>query len=190
METIGFLELNSIAKGIEVAEVRLITARPSCPGKYHVLITGEVAAVQAAAEAGEQAAAGSVVDQVVIPRIHPQVIAAVGLSSVPERANAVGILEFFSVTAFPARVRYAALAKRFGCCCYTEVVAAQGLVRKIQDLMTETGMPHKLENAEHRALVSEHLDRLAEAALADRCTGGNPRPAQLEQVKELYRKLL
>ncbi|MEY8387905.1 hypothetical protein AALC17_11520 [Oscillospiraceae bacterium 38-13] len=56
--------------------------------------------------------------------------------------------------------------------------------------MTETGMPHKLENAEHRALVFEHLDRLAEAALADRCTGGNPRPAQLEQVKELYRKLL
>lgn len=105
METIGFWELNSIAKGIEAAdamlkaaEVRLITARPSCPGKYHVLITGEVAAVQAAVEAGEQAAAGSVVDQVVIPRVHPQVIAAVGLSSVPERANAVGILEFFSVT--------------------------------------------------------------------------------------------
>ena len=51
METIGFLELNSIAKGVEAAdamlkaaEVRLITARPSCPGKYHVLVTGEVAA--------------------------------------------------------------------------------------------------------------------------------------------------
>lgn len=106
METIGFLELNSIAKGIEAAdamlkaaEVRLIAARPSCPGKYHVLITGEVAAVQSSVEAGEQAAAGSVVDQVVIPRVHPQVIEAVGLSSVPERANAVGILEFFSVTA-------------------------------------------------------------------------------------------
>ena len=50
METIGFLELNSIAKGIEAAdamlkaaEVRLVAARPSCPGKYHVLVTGEVA---------------------------------------------------------------------------------------------------------------------------------------------------
>ena len=63
-------------------------------------------------------------------------------------------------------------------------------MRKIQDLRSETGMPYKLENAEHRALVSEHMDRLAEAALADRCTGGNPRPAQPEQVKELYRKLL
>lgn len=106
METIGFLELNSIAKGIEAAdamlkaaEVRLITVRPSCPGKYHVLVTGEVAAVQSSVEAGVESAAGSVVDQVVIPRIHPQVIEAIGLSSVPERANAVGILEYFSVTA-------------------------------------------------------------------------------------------
>ena len=44
-ETIGFLELNSIAKGVEAAdamlkaaEVELISARPSCPGKYHVLV--------------------------------------------------------------------------------------------------------------------------------------------------------
>lgn len=79
METIGFLELNSIAKGIEAAdamlkaaEVRLITARPSCPGKYHVLVTGEVAAVQSSVEAGVEAAAGSVVDQVVIPSPHPE----------------------------------------------------------------------------------------------------------------------
>ncbi|MCI8802581.1 MAG: BMC domain-containing protein [Oscillibacter sp.] len=106
METIGFLELNSIAKGIEAAdamlkaaEVRLVAARPSCPGKYHVLVTGEVAAVQSSVEAGEEAAVGSVVDRVVIPRVHPQVIEAIGLSSVPERANAVGILEYFSVTA-------------------------------------------------------------------------------------------
>ena len=46
METIGFLELNSIAKGIEVAdavlkaaEVELISAKPSCPGKYHILFS-------------------------------------------------------------------------------------------------------------------------------------------------------
>lgn len=106
METIGFLELNSIAKGIEAAdtmlkaaEVRLLAARPSCPGKYHILITGEVAAVQSSVDAGARVGAGNVIDQVVIPRIHPQVIEAIDLSTVPERANAVGILEFFSVTA-------------------------------------------------------------------------------------------
>ena len=106
METIGFLELNSIAKGIEAADamlkaagVRLIAARPSCPGKYHVLVTGEVAAVQSSVDAGAAVGAGNVVDQVVIPRVHPQVIEAICMSTVPERANAVGILEYFSVTA-------------------------------------------------------------------------------------------
>ncbi len=91
---------------------------------------------------------------------------------------------------FPARTRYAALAKLTGGCCYSETVAVQSLIRKIQNLMTETGIPHKLEDAEQRALVSERLDNLTEAALADRCTGGNPRSAQPEQVKKLYQKLI
>ena len=48
METIGFLELNSIAKGVEAADivlktaaVQLVFARPGCPGKYNILFTGE-----------------------------------------------------------------------------------------------------------------------------------------------------
>ena len=58
-ETIGFLELNSIARGIEAAdivlktaEVELLFAQAGCPGKYEILFTGEVAAVQASIEAG------------------------------------------------------------------------------------------------------------------------------------------
>ena len=54
LETIGFLELNSIAKGVEAAdlilktaEVDLIFAKAGCPGKYYILFTGEVAAVKA-----------------------------------------------------------------------------------------------------------------------------------------------
>lgn len=106
METIGFLELNSIAKGIEAAdamlkaaEVSLISAKASCPGKYHVLVSGEVAAVQSSVDAGVQIADGCVVDSLVIPRVHPQVIEAVNMSTLPEQMNAVGIVEYFSVTA-------------------------------------------------------------------------------------------
>lgn len=54
MQSIGFLELNSIAKGIEVADIVLKTAainlvfsKAGCPGKHYLLFTGEVAAVQA-----------------------------------------------------------------------------------------------------------------------------------------------
>ena len=39
------------------------------------------------------------VDSVVIPRIHPQVIQAISLHTAPDGVNAVGVMEFFSVTA-------------------------------------------------------------------------------------------
>ena len=101
METIGFLELNSIAKGVEAADsvlkaaaVRLLSARAGCPGKYYLLFTGEVAAVQASLEAGERTGEGFVVDSCVIPRVHPQVIEAIAAATAPETLGAVGVMEF------------------------------------------------------------------------------------------------
>ena len=106
MESIGFLELSGIAKGVQAAdnmlkaaEIRLIAAKPSCPGKYLVLVYGEVAAVETAVNAGRETGGGSVVDWLVIPRVHPQVIEAVDLSTAPEQMGAVGVLEYFCVTA-------------------------------------------------------------------------------------------
>ena len=105
-ETIGFLELNSIARGIEAAdivlktaEVELLFARAGCPGKYEILFTGEVAAVQASIEAGAAVGGEHTVDCCVIPRVHPQVIRAIHLANIPEQMNALGIMEFYSVTA-------------------------------------------------------------------------------------------
>lgn len=106
METIGFLELNSIAKGVEVADivlkaaaVKLIFARAGCPGKYYLLFTGEVAAVQASIDAGRAVGGDHVVDDCVIPRVHPQVVRAINMTTMPEAMRAVGVMEFFSVTA-------------------------------------------------------------------------------------------
>jgi len=106
MESIGFLEFNSIAKGIEsadavlkAADVRLIFAKPGCPGKYYLLFTGDVAAVQASLDAGAAVGGSHVVDSCVIPRVHPQVIRAINLTSLPETMQAVGVMEYFSVTA-------------------------------------------------------------------------------------------
>ncbi len=106
METIGFLEFNSIAKGIEAADivlktaqVNLIFSRSGCPGKYYLLFYGEVAAVKASLEAGAQLAGDHVVDSCVIPRVHPQVIRAINLTNLPEQMQAVGVMEYYSVTA-------------------------------------------------------------------------------------------
>lgn len=105
-ETIGFMEFNSIAKGIEVAdavlkaaEVDLIFARAGCPGKYYLLFTGEVAAVKASLDVGAALGENYLVDWCIIPRVHPQVIKAINHTTEPGLVNAVGIMEFFSVTA-------------------------------------------------------------------------------------------
>lgn len=104
--TIGFLELNSIAKGVEAAdsilkaaETTLVFAKAVCPGKYVILFTGEVAAVRSALEAGESLAGVTAVDSVVIPSVDEQVIKAINLSNVPQQVGAVGIMEFYSITA-------------------------------------------------------------------------------------------
>ena len=88
MEAIGILESNSIAKGIEAADAilkaadtSLLFSKPVCPGKYTTLFYGDVAAVQASLEAGERVTGEHTVDSVVIPRVHPQVIQAINLST-------------------------------------------------------------------------------------------------------------
>lgn len=106
METVGILESSSIAKGIEAAdavikaaEVELLYAKPVCPGKYSIVFYGEVAAVEASRDAGCMRLENYLVDSVVIPRVHPQVIRTISLSSEPEFRESVGVMEFYSVTA-------------------------------------------------------------------------------------------
>lgn len=105
MITIGFLELNSIARGIlaadmmlKAADIKLVTARPSCPGKYQILVSGEVSAVESALKVGEESAKANVIDTLLIPRVHPQVIEAINMSVPVSELKALGVLEFFSVT--------------------------------------------------------------------------------------------
>jgi len=106
MDAIGFLEFSSIAKGIEAAdtvlkaaEVELVFAHSTCPGKYSLLFSGDVAAVKASLEAGLGIGDATVVDAVVIPRIHPQVVKAMGSGYLPDALKALGVMEFFSITA-------------------------------------------------------------------------------------------
>ena len=56
---IGIVETSSIAKGFEIADtmlktanVRMVVNRTICPGKYMVLVGGEVDAVRSSVDAG------------------------------------------------------------------------------------------------------------------------------------------
>ncbi len=100
---IGFLELNSMARGIEscdamlkVAPVELVDAHPICPGKYMVLVCGDVDAVKTAVSKGEQLADFNLVDSFVIPNVHEQIIPALRAVTPTEKVEALGIVETFS----------------------------------------------------------------------------------------------
>src|SRR5512143_3784137 len=102
--SIGLIELGSVAAGYEVtdamlktADVDLVLARSICSGKYMVMVRGDVAAVQASVDAGSRAGSFSGIDTFVIPNVHEDVFPAISGSSKVETLEALGILESFSV---------------------------------------------------------------------------------------------
>lgn len=103
-QAMGLVEFNSIARGIEAADamvkaaqVDLIYCRSICPGKYIALISGDVAAVESAVEQGVLKGQASVVDEFILPNIHPSVISAISAATPVQYLRALGVIEVFSV---------------------------------------------------------------------------------------------
>jgi microcompartment protein CcmL/EutN len=104
--SIGLIELSSIAAGFEVSDamlkaagVSLLLARSICSGKYMVMVRGDVAAVEASVSAGINGGKFSVIDTFVIPNLHEAVFPAISGTTKIESLEALGVLESFSVAA-------------------------------------------------------------------------------------------
>jgi microcompartment protein CcmL/EutN len=103
---IGLVELNSIARGIIVmdamlkkAPIKLIEAMPICPGKYMVLIAGEVSPVESSLKIGLEVGGNYVVDELFLPQVHQQVLPAILTLTEVGELDALGIMETFSIAA-------------------------------------------------------------------------------------------
>ncbi len=103
-KSVGLIELSSIAAGFAVADsmlkagnVRLYLSRSICSGKYMVLVAGDASAVESAVAAGAAAANGCLIDRFVISSIHPDVLTALGRTTVAVPEGALGVLESFNV---------------------------------------------------------------------------------------------
>lgn len=106
IRAIGLVEFNSIAKGIEsadamlkTAQVEVIVSRPICPGKYITLVYGDISAVESAIKAGIAKGDVYVVDDFILPNVHPQVIPACSAGNNVSEVHALGVIETFSVAA-------------------------------------------------------------------------------------------
>lgn len=103
---LALLEFHSIAAGIEAgdamakrAPVERILTGTIQPGYYLVLVVGEVADVVEAVDAGVLIGGESLRDRLLLPNVHPGVVAALGGARVTAAMDALGIVETTTVAA-------------------------------------------------------------------------------------------
>ena len=103
---LALVEFSSIAAGIQAADamvkrapIDVIKAGTVHPGKYLVLIGGQVADVEESLAAGRQVGGEAVVDVVYLPQVHPEVVEAIGGGRAPEVTDALGVVETTTVAA-------------------------------------------------------------------------------------------
>ena len=103
---LALIELASIAVGIEAgdamvkrAPVEVLRAGTIHPGKFLVLVTGEVADVEEALAAGLEVGEACLVDSVFLPHVHRQVVAALRGARRGGAGEALGIVETATVAA-------------------------------------------------------------------------------------------
>ena len=69
----------------------------------------------------------------------------------------------------------------------TREEASQAAVNAVRDLAIKVGIPQHLSEL---GICESDIPKLADQALADVCTPGNPRDVTLSDIQTLYRKLL
>ena len=100
VRAIGCIELNSIAMGMHTADemakaalVELVMARPTCPGRYLVVVAGDTGAVQSSVDTGRAIGGGMVVDSFVLANVHADVFPALSGTGLRGAVNALGVIE-------------------------------------------------------------------------------------------------
>ncbi|OIP28312.1 propanediol utilization protein [bacterium CG2_30_54_10] len=101
---VGLIELSSIATGflttdtmLKTASVELLLSRTVCPGKFICLVWGDVAAVEESVNAGVRVGQGYLVNDLIIPNLHPQIYPAMTATNTLPRIGALGVVETFDI---------------------------------------------------------------------------------------------
>jgi bacterial microcompartment shell protein len=103
---LALLEFSSIAAGVQAGDAMVkratlttVHAGTVQPGRFLVLIGGEVAEVEEALKAGKETAPDALNDHIFLPGVHPEVVRALGGRRSPKADDALGIIETSTVPA-------------------------------------------------------------------------------------------
>ncbi len=146
---LGLLEFSSVALGIRAgdamvkkAPIRALVAGTVQPGKYLVLVDGDVASVEESLAAGVEAGGSSVVDRLFLPDVHPAVGNAVAGERWSGEIDCLGVLE---TRTSPAVLRAADAGMKGAMVRLVEIRLANGLGGK--GLCLFAGLQHDVEAA-------------------------------------------
>lgn len=102
-------------------------------------------------------------------------------------ANAVLLPHIMAYNAEYTGEKYRHIAAALGVSNMNDVpisMARKAAIDAVFQLNSDVGIPASLREV---GMLEADIDALAEAAFADICTGGNPREAHLDDIKQLYR---
>ncbi len=103
IHAVGVIELKSIAKGVEATDdalksagISLISAHPTCPGKFEILLTGSISDVTAALDHVKGRFDSYIVDASIMGRIDEHVITALFGTQSGVKQGSLGAIETYS----------------------------------------------------------------------------------------------
>ncbi len=140
--SIGMVEYRTVSSGItaadtmvKTAEIEVIQASAVCPGKYVVIVTGELSAVKASIDAAKAKLPEQLTDSFVLGNPHEDIFKAIYGGGEIGDAKALGVLETFSAPSIIVAADTAAKASEIK---LIELRIARGLGGKSYMLLTGT----------------------------------------------------
>ena len=152
-KAIGMVEMTTVSTGYlaademaKAADVEILQAEVTCPGKFVSLVTGELSAVRASVDRAGNRYADKVIDTIVLGNPHESIFPAIDGTAQPEKIDARGILETYDVAAL---IVAADMAAKTAVVELIELRLAKGMCGK--SYMTLTGSVSAVQAAIDRA---------------------------------------
>ena len=103
-------------------------------------------------------------------------------------ANAIYLSAAIQFNAKTAKASYADIARRLGLAGNTEDELVNSLVNVVKQFRKDMGMANSLkEFGLSEEVFNQNLQSISETAVADPCTGTNPREISVEEMKDLFK---
>jgi microcompartment protein CcmL/EutN len=106
LDSVALVELSSIARGyvvldaiVKKAPVTVKAAGPVTPGKFYILFCGDVASVEESMQAALEAAGSHLLDHLLLPYAHQNLLPALDNKLVPAEGESAGIVEMATMAA-------------------------------------------------------------------------------------------